>query len=274
MGLFAPKGFRAEVTEGIDIEEGLTLAGQRVVIGSGPGDDLRLGAGDVVPAHLTFERRADGKGWEYFSSDRGYTEVDRGNPRTGTVRAGMSFRLGGETRIVIQKAAAPAETDDQADDGPKTIPLSVALPAMGAMIAIAGLAVVALSPGGSSGASLRTAPLVTGDIALPPVLDRCLGSSGAPARLVPDTDPASPFWRVLAHQQSDPVKADAALTELTDKVRSILAKGYFLSIENKNLEASEALRRLEYVLPVGTAPCPILSASRFDVALLELRGSN
>ena len=69
MRFLAPKGFRAEVTEGIDLEHGIMLTGQRVTVGSGPGDTLRLGASDVVPGHLTFEKRADGKGWEYFTSD-------------------------------------------------------------------------------------------------------------------------------------------------------------------------------------------------------------
>ncbi|CAN0606640.1 unnamed protein product, partial [Ectocarpus sp. 12 AP-2014] len=52
MSFLAPKGLRAEVTEGIDLENAVMLIGQRVTVGSGPGDTLRLGAADIVPGHL------------------------------------------------------------------------------------------------------------------------------------------------------------------------------------------------------------------------------
>ncbi|NNE81503.1 MAG: hypothetical protein HKN18_14645 [Silicimonas sp.] len=274
MNFFGPKGLRAEVTEGIDLEQGVTLTRGRIIVGSGPGDDLRLGAGDVVPGHLTFEKRADGKGWEYFTSDRGQVQIDRGNPRTGMVRAGMWFRLGSETRIDIHRVATPVEVPDTADDdAPKTIPLPLALTIMGAMAAAALGMVSILTSGGSSNLSLQTEPYVTGAKDLDPLVATCLEATGAPGRLVAPADPASPFWRVMAYRGQDPAKETLAKGDLTASVRKILAEAYFLSTENKPQEASEALRRLEYVLPVGTARCPILAASRFDVALLEMRGS-
>ena len=274
MRFLAPKGLRAEVTEGIDLEHGIMLTGQKVTIGSGQGDTLRLGAADVVPGHLTFERRADGRGWEYFTSDRGVTLVDRGNPRTGPVRAGMWLRLGRETRIDLLRAPLPATpAGETADAEPASLPLPVALGIMGAMI----LGALALGGafGGRSGPeiSLRTMPWVSGSADLSVALDACLAETRMPERAVAARDPASAFWRVMAFRASDPVGAAEAETELTAKIREILASAHFLLMENKPLEASETLRRLEYVLPVGVTNCPILTASRFDLALLELRGS-
>lgn len=278
MSFFAPKALRAEVTEGIDLEHGLTLAGQRVTVGTSPGDDLRLGAMDVVPGHLTFERRADGKGWEYFTSDRGQTQVDRGNPRTGAVRPGMWFRLGAETRIDIQRTAAPAEAPapgkPATSDEPATIPLTVALPIMAVMAGAAVFGAQALTGKSKSALSMQTTRWVTGAADLAPALDGCLETTVPPTRAVAPGDPAHAFWRVMVYRGSDPVKATEARADLAAGVREILAEAYFLSSENRGLEAAQTLRRMEYVLPVGPAACPILSASRFDTALLELSASN
>lgn len=274
LDFLSPKGLRAEVTEGIDLEQGVTLTGQRITIGSGPHDTLRLGAADVVPGHLTFERRADGKGWDYFTSDRGVTQVDRGNPRTGIVRAGMWLRLGRETKIDMQRAALPAAADgDVSDATPATVPMPAALGIMGLMAVVAVFLVVGAGGGGSRTISLKTTRWVTGADDLAPALERCLEETTLPGRAVAASDPASPFFRVMEYRQTDPARASAAEAELAGKIREILANAHFLSRGNKPLEASGTLRRLEYVLPVGVANCPILTASRFDLALLEVRGS-
>jgi hypothetical protein len=268
------KGLRAEVTEGIDLEYGITLSGKRVTVGSGPTDDLRLGAADIVPGHLIFERRADGKGWEYFTSDSGRTQVDRGNPRTGTVRPGMWFRLGSETRLELSRTALPAETVTNGEtDGPKTIPLTIALPAMGIMVIGALFLVTALGDRGAGDLSLQTAGWVAGSSTLEDAVDACLQTTLTPARAIAESDPASPFWRSVTFRDTDPARAEVARAELIGSIREALASAHLLSRENKNIEASKALRRLEYVLPVGSADCPILTASRFDLAVFELRGS-
>jgi len=275
MTFLASKGLRAEVTEGIDLEYGVTLSGDRISIGTGPGDDLRLGAGDVVPGHLTFERRTDG-GWDYFTSDLGLTEVDRGNPRTGKARAGMWFRLGGETRIDLARcAAAPvAPAESGAEEGPKTVPLAIALPLMAAMAGGAIFFMLAAGSGERGPSGLRTAPFVTGAADLEPALETCLATSRTPGRAVAASDPASPYWRVMAFRDTDPAAARLARADLDTAVREILADAFLLARENRYLDASSALRRMENVLPVGTARCPILTASRFDLALLEVSASN
>lgn len=272
MAFLSRKGLRAEVTEGIDLERGVTLAGDRVSIGSGPDDDLRLGARDVVPGHLTLERRADG-GWDYFTSDLGTTGTDRGNPRTGKVRAGMWFRLGAETRLdLLRTAAAPAAVSGTGpgEDAPTTVPLAVALPLMAAM---AGAALYFMAGAGGSGggsAGLRTAPVVTGAVDLAPTLDPCLATPRAPTRAVAADDAASPFWRAMAFAETDPAAARLARADLEAAIREILADAYLLAREKRYLDASLVLRRMENVLPVGTARCPILEASRTDVAILEV----
>lgn len=274
MRFLAPKGLRAEVTEGIDLEHGIMLTGQRVTVGSGPGDTLRLGAADVVPGHLTFERRADGKGWEYFTSDRGTTQVDRGNPRTGPVRAGMWLRLGRETRIDLTRAPLPATPAGKSPDAePASVPMPVALGLMGAMAAGALFFAVGFGDGGSGPNGLRTTPWVTGAAELAPAIESCLSETLAPGRAVAAADPASAFWRVMEYRSTDPARAREAEQELVLKVREILASAHFLFREGKDLKASETLRRLENVLPVGVAACPILTASRFDLALLEVRAT-
>ncbi|MGB3314752.1 MAG: hypothetical protein WBB85_10095, partial [Albidovulum sp.] len=156
LGLFTPKVLRAEVTGGIDLESGVLLTGDRITIGTGPGDDLRLGAQNVVAGHLTLQRAKTGGQWEYFSSDRGHTAVSKGNPRTGPVRPGLTFVLGGETRIEILSVPAPADME-KADAGGSgtTVPLTVALPLMGAMLVAFSLYIGALSGGTESGSGLR-----------------------------------------------------------------------------------------------------------------------
>lgn len=273
MTFLTQKGLRAEVTEGIDLENGITFAGDRISIGSGPDDDLRLGARDVVSGHLTFERQAGG-GWEYFTSDRGVTEVDRGNPRTGKARAGMWFRLGTETRIDLARAAAlPATPAASAETEPKRVPLAIAVPAMAVMAGLAVFAMLGSGSGASGSSGLRTAAYVTGSTGLDPAMDTCLSTPRQLERIVAADDPASPFWRFMAFRDSDPSAALLARADLDAAVRETLADAYLLVREKRYLDASRILRRIENVLPVGTARCPIVSASQFDVALLEAAAS-
>ena len=279
LGFLGPKGLRAEVSEGIDLEQGVTLAGQRITIGSGPADNLRLGAADIVPGHLTLERRQDGSGWDYFSSDRGVTQVDKGNPRTGAVRPGMWIRLGRETRIDLVRTAIAVDDDftptkGSADAVPTTVPMPVALGILGAIGFVALVAGLGLGGGSSGGENgLETNRWVSGASDLSPALDDCLDGTHQAARAVQSDDPASAFWRVVAYRGNDPAQATVAEAELTRQVADILAASHLLYQESKYLEASTHLRRLENVLPVGQVDCPILDASRYDLALLELLGS-
>lgn len=273
LDFLSPKGLRAEVTEGIDLENAVMLTGKRVTVGSGSGDTLRLGAADVVPGHLTFERRADGRGWDYFTSDRGVTQIDKGNPRTGQVRPGMWLRLGRETRIDLSRTALPAAAQREGDSEPASVPMPVAFGILAAIGLAVAVSAGALGGSGSRDLSLQTTPLVSGGQVLSAALDVCLATTVRPDRAIAASDPASAFWRVMAYRNSDRQRAEAAKTELDAEVRHILAAAHLLHRESKELEASQTLRRLEYVLPVGSADCPILRASRFDLALLEVRGT-
>mgnify|MGYP006908211312 FL=1 len=272
LDFFSAKGLRAEVTEGIDLEQGVTLTGTRITVGSGPRDTLRLGAADVVPAHLTFERRADGKGWDYFTTDQGFTQVDHGNPRTGKARAGMWFRLGQETRIDLARADAPATAEPGGENAETNVPLPVALGILGAFAAVAVFAAVGFGAN-ASGPSMRATGYVTGTDDLTAALETCLQETVRAQRAVASSDPASPYFRIMEFRGREPARALSAQADLTRSVSGILADAHFLVHENKLLEASGTLRRLEYVLPVSVTNCPILAASNFDAALLEVRGS-
>ena len=274
MSFLAPKGLRAEVTEGIDLENAVMLSGQRVTVGSGPGDTLRLGAADIVPGHLTFERRADGRGWDYFTSDRGVTQIDKGNPRTGQVRAGMWLRLGRETRVDLSRAPLPAASEgEKVDQGePATVPMPIALGILGAIVFGAFVASGGLG-GASDQRTYRTAQWAAGAGDLDSALDACLSKSVSLNRAVAASDPASAFWRVMTLRNTDASAAKTARGDLQSEIQEILADAHLLSLENNDLAASQTLRRLEYVLPVGSENCPILTASRFDLALMEVRGS-
>ncbi len=276
LNILAPKGLRAEVTEGIDLEQSVLLTGARVTIGSGPDDDLRLGAADVVQGHLTLERRADGTGWDYFASDRGVTTVEGGNPRTGQVRPGMTIGLGRETQIsLLRTTLPPTESRTQDDSVPTTVPLPTALALLGGLAVVAFVALTALGGGSGqgSGLSLRTTALVTAPRAVEEALETCLETDRSPRRAVAADDPAYAFWQTIAHRETDPTRANLASGELAAEIRELLTDAHLLAREGRPLEASATLRRLEYVLPLGASPCPILTASRFDLALLELRGS-
>ncbi len=263
--LFGPKGLHAEVTEGVDLENGITLTGHEVTVGSGPGDDLQLGARDVVPGHLTLQRRQDGKGWDYFTSDRGMTTVSKGNPRAGTLRAGMWIRLGAETKISFQRVAVEAEDISSADgEEKKTIPLTTALPALG--ILVVGLAFILGSGGGDGGSGLRTTPWFEGSASLTDAITTCTANQQIIPENLSATDPAAAFWRYVRSENSDVV----ALESVAKDLQLILAQAHFLRREKRFAEAADAIRRLKYVLPVEADTCPILSASHYDLAVFEV----
>lgn len=265
MALFGPKGFAAEVTEGIDLESQITLTGGRITIGNGPQDDLRLGADDIVPEHLTFQQRDDGK-WEYFTTGRGETQIDKGNPRTGLLRAGMWFRIGHETKIVLKRADVPIE-DGKA--GSSQVPLTIAIPALLAMAALALLFVLNNREADGPSNGLQTAAWFTGTADLTPALDACLTHALTPPAYATASAIDGPFWLVMAGAEG----AQSARGDLQKAVQNIISETHILSGENRHLEASQVLRRIEYVLPLGTHSCPILSAARIDLALLEMRGT-
>ncbi|MEL6572966.1 MAG: FHA domain-containing protein [Pseudomonadota bacterium] len=260
--MFGPKGFAAEVTEGIDLESRVTLTGDRITLGSGPDDNLRLGAADVMREHLVFLRNDKGR-WEYFTTPSGTTTVDKGNPRTGLVRAGMWFRIGQETKVTLMKADAPA---GQGKNSNGQVPLTIAIPAMLGMTALALLFVMGSAETPSIN-TLQTAQWFTGTD-MTPALDACLAHDLTPPTAATTSAIDGPFWAFMADKSST-----AAKTTLHQSVQNIIAETHILARENKLLEASEALRRIEYVLPLGRHDCPILDAARVDLALLELRGT-
>lgn len=260
--MFGPKGFAAEVTEGIDLESRVTLAGDRITIGSGSDDDLRLGAADIMREHLVFLRNDKGR-WEYFTSPSGATSVDKGNPRTGLVRAGMWFRIGQETKVTLMKADAPA---GQAKDSSGQVPLTIAIPAMLGMTALALLFVMGSGEAPTNN-TLQTTPWFSG-ADMTPALDACLAHELTPPAAATTSAIDGPFWAYMADKSSTDAK-----TTLHQSLQNIIAETHILARENKPLEASQALRRIEYVLPLGRHACPILDAARVDLALLELRGT-
>ncbi|CAN0606498.1 unnamed protein product, partial [Ectocarpus sp. 12 AP-2014] len=169
------------------------------------------------------------------------------------------------TRIDLARAPLPAAPVGEKPDAgePATVPMPIALGVLGAIVVGALFATGGLS-GGTSESSYRTAQWAAGAGDLTSALQECLSKTVTPNRAVAENDPASAFWRVMTQRNSDPTAASSARSDLTGEIREILAAAHLLSLENKDLEASQALRRLEYVLPVGAENCPILTASRFD----------
>lgn len=273
MAFFKTKLLRAEVTGGIDLEAQVLLTGDRITIGSGANDDLALGARNVVDGHLTLIRVEGTKEWEYFSSDRGQTHVEKGNPRTGRVRAGLCFILGGETRIEILKTIPPEGFAEKTEGSEKTtVPLAVALPLMGLMLLGVAFVTTGLGRGSDTSGQLATAAYFTGAEDLTEPLESCITSGlSVEARALAGADPNAPD-RLFRAIQSAPELSGELRADLKREIRQIIAETHFLLSENKSLEASQALRRLENVMPVGNGNCPILRAARFDLAILELQG--
>jgi hypothetical protein len=266
MGLFMPKILQAEVTGGVDLESSVLFTGDRITVGSGAGDTLRLGAAGIVPGHLTFEKGAGGH-WEYFSADRGVTGIDRGNPRTGRVRPGMWFDLGYETRLTLTRVPAPPEIAEKTGAGEKTtVPVGIALPVLGLMVV--GAAAAMNFSGGSKGTSgLRTTPWFTGAADIAPALETCLDSGLSPeAASISGNDALSADADFRAALR-DPDAGSA----LAQRVRGVIAETHLLTREGRYDEAARSIRRMENVLPVGNGDCPILAAARADLTVLTIQ---
>lgn len=266
MSLFARKVLEVEVTRGVDLESKTLLIGDRITIGSGETDTLRLEAPGIYAAHLTFQRAEDGKNWEYFTTDRGITAVDKGNPRTGRARAGMWFDLGYETRLSLSKVPAPADLAEKTETGEKKeIPLAVALPVLGLM-AVGAMAIINMANGSEPDATgLRTTPWFLGSADLGPAIETCLTTGLSPEARNSGADGLAPdalFRAALTNPE--------AIDPLQQKVRAVIAETHLLAGENRAEDAARAIRRMENVLPVGNGDCPILSAARTDLAVLTL----
>lgn len=261
--MFGPKGYAAEVTSGIDLESRIPLTGDRITVGSGSDDDLQLGAVDIVREHLVFQRNDKG-GWEYFTTPSGVTAVDKGNPRTGPIRAGMWFRIGQETTVTLKKADVPAG-EAKGNDG--KVPLTLAIPMMIVMTAAA-LFFVMSAGGPTNESGLQTAGWYIGTSDIAPALDSCLAHDLTPPAYATASAIDGPFWAYMADKTATDTRS-----ALQQTVQNIIAETHILASENRHLAASQALRRIEYVLPLDRLACPILDAARIDLALLELRGT-
>jgi hypothetical protein len=271
MALFGAKTFRIEVVDGIDIESHIVLTGDKVTVGTGPQDNLRLGEADVLPAQLTFQRR--GEVWDYFVSDRGRTEVSKGHPRAGAVAAGQEFRLGASARLVVKRTDAPVVAGA---DGKKTIPIAIALPLL-ALIVLGAFAVTTAlrgSDGGGSG-GLATTRWFTGAEPLDAALDECLtvvvaGDAMAVTREAPDW--AFRAW-ARAADKAGPDATDAR-ARLLARIDESITEAHFLRDAGQSGAASDVYRRIENAIPLGNRPCPILAATRRDLAVLEMMDRN
>jgi len=272
MALFGKKGLRIEVVDGIDIESGVTLSGDKVTIGTGPGDTLRLGEADVVPAQVTFQRK--GADWDYFVSDRGRTVISRGHPRAGRLAAGQEFRLGGSARLVVKRTDAPAAAATTGAPDKTTIPLVIVLPVLALIVLGVFALMTALRREDSAGPLLATTRWFTKAEPLDAALDACLAVAdpldGVPvARTAPDW--AFRTWAAAADKTA--AEALAARADLLATVDDAIARAHFLHGAGENAQASELYRRIEYAIPLGTRSCPILAATRRDLAVLELMGN-
>jgi hypothetical protein len=271
MALFGKKGLRIEVVDGIDIESGVTLSGDKVTIGTGESDTLRLGEADVVPAQVTLQRK--GSDWDYFVSDRGRTVISRGHPRAGRLAAGQEFRLGGSARLVVKRtdAAPPA-----AAGAPEktTIPLVIVLPVLALIVLGVFAAMSALRREETAGPLLATSRWFTRAEPLDAALDACLAVAGTQDGVpVARTAPDWAFRSWAAAPDKTAPEAQAARADLLAFVEDAIARAHFLHDAGENAEASELYRRIEYAIPLGTRSCPILAATRRDLAVLELMGN-
>jgi hypothetical protein len=281
ISFLTPKIMRAEVTSGIDIEQGIFLSGDRVTIGSGAQDDLQLGASDIAEEHLAFAYDSASKKWEYFASDRGATAVDKGNQRTGRVRTGMWFVLGQDTKLEIKSVPRPPELSEAPEQSGANseIPLTIALPIMG-LLTLAALAVVFGFGGNQSdGPQLRTLAWYSGQADIGPALDQCLETGRQQAAengttVVPASSPDALFRAYVAQAESNPQAATEYRDQLMRETRQIIAQAHIKAGSERYLESSSELRRLRNVLPVGLGNCPILSAARHDLALWEVIAGN
>jgi hypothetical protein len=270
MALFGGKGFRIEVVDGIDIESAITLSGDKVTVGTGAQDSLRLGEADVLPAQLTFQKR--GQTWDYFVSDRGRTEVSKGHLRTGALAVGQEFRLGSNARLVVKRTDAPVET---ATAGKRTIPIAIALPLLALVVLGVFVVSTALRSTDSGGGALATTRWFTDAEPLDAALDTCLAAvtetDATPvARTAPDW--AFRAWASAADKAGP--EATAARADLLGQIDEAITRAHFLWDGGAPAEASDLYRRIENVIPLGNRPCPILAATRRDLAVLEMMDRN
>lgn len=274
MGLFGSPHLRIEVVDGIDIESGLTLGGDKATVGTGAADSLRLGEADVVPAQVTFQRR--GKDWDYFVSDRGRTTVSRGHPRAGRLRPGMEFRLGAGARLAVRKTAQPAPAAEGAPAPARAeVPIALALPLMGLIVLGAYVAVTQLRGDGAAPPLLATTRWFAQAEPLDAALDACLAAAaGMDAAPVARTAPDWAFRAWLRADDKTAPEAAAARAQILAEVQDAIARAHFLHDAGGDAEASALYRRLENVIPLGNRDCPILAATRRDLAVLEMMGRN
>lgn len=273
--LFEPKVFCLEVTQGIDIEKKTYLNGTRVTIGSGDSDTLHIGASDVCQGHLVFQRPNSRSDWEYQSSDAGLTQVRRGNPRSGKLRAGQSFQIGATTRISVRRIATPADLKEQAGgDGKTELPLYAALAAI-ALISFAGVFAANAMTGGDRSAlseASETHRWFEAPTTFTPELKECLASAEASWRVerIPMSEPDALFHSWLESR----LIADGRETMFFEKLRKELGqavvKAQILIQGGDRRGGAEALREIENRLPISAQDCPITRAARADIAALEL----
>jgi hypothetical protein len=273
--MFARKALRAEITEGVDLEEGAFLTGERLSVGTGPEDDLRLGGAGIVPGHVVFAKGEKGV-WEYFTSGAGSVEVSSGNPRTGRLRPGMTFRMGPDTVMKVTRAVPPAELAETgaAGEGAKEIPLAVALPVMALFVIGAGVAAQMMSGGGRDAETVfATAPWLAELPRYGAALDRCLERAGEGAvPRVPRDAPDAAFHAYAAARAEGRADALAELRlALGRQVRSEIVDAHLLVQEGRYGDAAATLRRVPPMLPTGNDPCPINAAARADASALERR---
>ncbi|RDC75291.1 hypothetical protein DLJ49_00620 [Rhodovulum sp. 12E13] len=268
------KGIRAEVVEGVDLEEAMFLTGDRVSVGSGPDDTLRLGGARIVPGHVVFARAENGRGWEYFTSGAGEVEISSGNPRTGPARPGLTFRLGADTVLKLTREALPAQLRETGEEERKEIPLVIALPIMAAVAIGFGVYVNALTSGGSREATgLRTAPWLTDLAAYGRALDVCLEAAGAETtQRVPAGAPDAAF-RAYSAAAAAGLEGDLPDLRLAlgRQVRSLIVDAHLLAGAGHFSEAAETLRRVPPMLPTDNETCPINTAARADFSVFQRR---
>ena len=274
--MFGAKAFRVEVIDGVDLEEAIFLTGERVTIGSGQDDNLRLGGARIVPGHVVFAKSEAGKGWEYFTSGAGEVEISSGNPRTGPVKAGVTMTLGPDTVIKITREALPEELQEAAEDEKKEIPLSIALPVMAVFVVAFVIYIQILTGGGgNSGPGLRTQTWLTNLPNYGQALDVCLEAAGPETvERVPAGAPDAAFraYSAAVVQGREADLPDLRLA-LGRQVRAMIVDAHLLLRENRFAEAADTLSAVPAMLPTGHAACPINSAARADFSVLERRAS-
>ena len=175
---------------------GFSLNGERVAIGSAPGNDLRIADSSVSRQHALLERTADG----YRLSDRGSTNGTYVNGRritvTVAVRAGDELRFGARGYRLLRDAQPPVATRRRSR-------AAAAIAAAALLLALAAFALTQralrsarkLADGGITppSASFRNPALVGDALASPTnATDSSTPPTGAAARAATIATPAQP----------------------------------------------------------------------------------